>query len=197
MQEASSQDEDHTFPIVFKLPMATSLQAACCVVSSRSWPAFDAYVLSESSLFVYSTKIVLKTCGTTRLLETLPELLSLAASLNMQPRRCKFSRASYLFPELQVRHNNHLVFCRSKDTNVAISTFKSERHKRFSVSYRRNTLTDLDLACSLSCTAASPQRLKFWISILPSLAILAPMSLAMTHMGCSGTSMWPPQLMHP
>ena len=85
--------------------MIILLQAACCVVSFRSWPAFDAYVLSESSLFVYPTKIVLKTCGTTRLLDTVPELLSLAASLDMQIHRCKFSRASYLFPELQVRQS--------------------------------------------------------------------------------------------
>ena len=63
---------------------------------------FDAYVLSESSLFVFPTKLVLKTCGTTRLLDAVPLLLELAASLDMQPRRCKYSRASYLFPELQV-----------------------------------------------------------------------------------------------
>ena len=71
-------------------------------MSVTSGTDFDAYVLSESSLFVYPTKLVLKTCGTTRLLEAVPLLLELAASLEMQPRRCKYSRASYLFPEMQV-----------------------------------------------------------------------------------------------
>ena len=84
------------------------MQAACCIVSCRCWPDFDAYVLSESSLFVYTKKIVLKTCGTTRLLDTLTELLALADSLQMKPSRCKFSRASYLFPELQVGGHLHL-----------------------------------------------------------------------------------------
>lgn len=78
------------------------MQAACCIVSYRHWAAFDAYVLSESSLFVYPKKIILKTCGTTRLLDALPEILSLASSIDMQPQRCKYSRASYLFPDLQV-----------------------------------------------------------------------------------------------
>jgi hypothetical protein len=60
-------------------------------------------VLSESSLFVYPTKWVLKTCGTTKLLRAVPRLLAMAAELSMQPRRCKYSRASFLFPEQQVR----------------------------------------------------------------------------------------------
>ena len=50
----------------------------------------DAYVLSESSLFVYPTKWVLKTCGTTKLLSAVPRLLEMAAQrLGMEPRRCK------------------------------------------------------------------------------------------------------------
>lgn len=77
--------------------------AACTIVSSRTNEALDAYVLSESSLFVYPTKWVLKTCGTTKLLAAVPRLLELAAALGMQPRRCKYSRASFLFPEQQVR----------------------------------------------------------------------------------------------
>jgi S-adenosylmethionine decarboxylase proenzyme len=76
--------------------------AACCIVSARHHAAFDAYVLSESSLFVYPDKAVLKTCGTTRLLDAVPRLLDLAAAAGLAPRRCKYSRASFLFPDLQV-----------------------------------------------------------------------------------------------
>jgi hypothetical protein len=67
--------------------------AACCIVSARHNAAFDAYVLSESSLFVFPDKLVLKTCGTTKLLAAVAPLLQLAAGLGM---------ASFLFPEQQV-----------------------------------------------------------------------------------------------
>lgn len=77
-------------------------QAACCIVSARHNAHFDAYVLSESSFFVYPDKAVLKTCGTTKLLAAVAPLLELAASLGMEPRRAKYSRASFLFPEQQV-----------------------------------------------------------------------------------------------
>jgi hypothetical protein len=76
--------------------------AACTIVSSRSNAHLDAYVLSESSLFVYPTKWVLKTCGTTRLLAAVPRLLEAARiELGMTPRRACFTRASFLFPEQQ------------------------------------------------------------------------------------------------
>ncbi|KAG2483528.1 hypothetical protein HYH03_017635 [Edaphochlamys debaryana] len=75
--------------------------ARCCIVSSRSNEQLDAYVLSESSLFVYPTKWILKTCGTTRLLNSVPRLLEVARELGMEPRRCKYDRASFLFPENQ------------------------------------------------------------------------------------------------
>ena len=76
--------------------------AACTIVSSRSNAHFDAYVLSESSLFVYPTKYVLKTCGTTKLLSSVPRLLTAVAEIGMQVDRVKFSRATFLFPEQQV-----------------------------------------------------------------------------------------------
>lgn len=75
--------------------------AACEIVSVRNGSQFDAYVLSESSLFVYPDRLVLKTCGTTRLLDAVPRIVELAAGLNLTPARVKYTRASFLFPEQQ------------------------------------------------------------------------------------------------
>lgn len=75
--------------------------AACEIVSVRNGSQFDAYVLSESSLFVYPDRMVLKTCGTTRLLDAVPSIVELAAGLNLTPARVKYTRASFLFPEKQ------------------------------------------------------------------------------------------------
>eukprot|EP00887_Chlorella_sp_A99_P001750 scaffold19.g1750.t1 len=75
--------------------------AACQIVSSRSNEVFDAYVLSESSLFVYADRMVLKTCGTTKLLDCVPHMVELAAGVGMAPARVHYSRASFLFPDQQ------------------------------------------------------------------------------------------------
>mmetsp|Transcript_29250 Transcript_29250/g.95321 ORF Transcript_29250/g.95321 Transcript_29250/m.95321 type:complete len:906 (-) Transcript_29250:30-2747(-) len=78
-------------------------QAQCMIVSHTSNSHFDAYVLSESSLFVYPSKMMIKTCGTTGLLRSIPLLLASAAAVGKEPARVRYSRACYAFPEEQPR----------------------------------------------------------------------------------------------
>lgn len=75
--------------------------AQCTIVSAMSNKAMDSYVLSESSLFIYPLKIIIKTCGTTQLLHSIPPLLKHAASLSLTAHRCRYSRGVFLFPEAQ------------------------------------------------------------------------------------------------
>jgi S-adenosylmethionine decarboxylase len=58
----------------------------------------DAYVLSESSLFVWPFKMMLKTCGTTTLLRCLPRLLKYTALLGLELEWVGYSRKNYSFP---------------------------------------------------------------------------------------------------
>uniref|UniRef100_A0A7S0RQX6 adenosylmethionine decarboxylase n=1 Tax=Pyramimonas obovata TaxID=1411642 RepID=A0A7S0RQX6_9CHLO len=75
--------------------------AQCEIVSHTPGQTFDAYVLSESSLFVYAHTLVIKTCGTTKLLGCVERLLEFANALQMSLRRVKYTRASYKYPEVQ------------------------------------------------------------------------------------------------
>ena len=75
--------------------------AACTIVSHLPNECFDSYVLSESSLFVYPARIVIKTCGTTKLLEAIPKIIDSAAKVGLVPRRCKYTRGTFLFPKAQ------------------------------------------------------------------------------------------------
>lgn len=75
--------------------------AECTIVSCRTSEHFDAYVLSESSLFVYPTKMVLKTCGTTKLLNACGKMIELAEEVGQVACRVKYTRGNYLFPSSQ------------------------------------------------------------------------------------------------
>ena len=89
----------------------------CKVLSIIKSEHVDAYLLSESSMFVFPHKIILKTCGTTTLLLGLRRLLRIAAAdagfpfhnaksledvhVAATPYRVFYSRKNFLFPDKQ------------------------------------------------------------------------------------------------
>lgn len=89
----------------------------CRVLSIIESDHVDAYLLSESSLFVYPHKIVLKTCGITTLLSGIPKMLEIAAleagfphtpafpekglTAAAATHRVFYSRKNYLYPDQQ------------------------------------------------------------------------------------------------
>ncbi|KZV37970.1 S-adenosylmethionine decarboxylase family protein [Dorcoceras hygrometricum] len=75
--------------------------AQCTIVSSLKNDEVDSYVLSESSLFVYPYKIILKTCGTTKLLLSIPPILKLADILGLAVSSVRYTRGSFIFPGAQ------------------------------------------------------------------------------------------------
>jgi S-adenosylmethionine decarboxylase len=89
----------------------------CSVLSIVESEHVDAYLLSESSMFVFPHKVVLKTCGTTTLLYGLPRMLEIAALMagfphvpadpanaiqaTATPYRVFYSRKNFLYPNQQ------------------------------------------------------------------------------------------------
>lgn len=79
-------------------------EVKCKVLSVVEAEDVDAYLLSESSMFVWPHKLILKTCGTTTLLLGLQTLLKIAKEICGFPGvwRCFYSRKSFMFPERQL-----------------------------------------------------------------------------------------------
>ncbi|KAG9290756.1 hypothetical protein G9A89_011719 [Geosiphon pyriformis] len=76
----------------------------CKILTSIENCHVDAYLLSESSMFVYPHKLILKTCGTTTLLVALPRLLEIASEYCQFKKvwRVFYSRKSFMFPDQQL-----------------------------------------------------------------------------------------------
>ncbi|ODV83978.1 hypothetical protein CANARDRAFT_179717, partial [[Candida] arabinofermentans NRRL YB-2248] len=80
----------------------------CKILSKISNNLVDSYLLSESSLFIYSNKLILKTCGTTTTLFCLEKLLELVLKYcNYKFKNFNniykifYSRRSLMFPNKQ------------------------------------------------------------------------------------------------
>jgi S-adenosylmethionine decarboxylase len=73
-------------------------RARCTILSSVSNNYLDAYVLSESSLFVYPYMVVLKTCGTTTLLRCIAVLIDMGRKLGLEIDWVGYSRKNFNYP---------------------------------------------------------------------------------------------------
>ncbi|THH08387.1 hypothetical protein EW145_g2749 [Phellinidium pouzarii] len=76
----------------------------CKILSAVNGLEMDAYLLSESSLFISPHRLILKTCGTTLNLLGLPRILAIAreyAGLS-KVYQCFYSRKAFMFPEKQL-----------------------------------------------------------------------------------------------
>lgn len=73
-------------------------RARCTILSSVSNQYLDAYVLSESSLFVYPYMLVLKTCGTTTLLRCIALLIEFGRKMGLEIDWVGYSRKNFNFP---------------------------------------------------------------------------------------------------
>ena len=80
----------------------------CKILSMKSSPAVDAYLLLESSLFVFPHKMILKTCGTTTTLACIDEIFHTARTFlesqitSQSAYKVFYSRRSFMFPDRQV-----------------------------------------------------------------------------------------------
>jgi S-adenosylmethionine decarboxylase len=73
----------------------------CSILSKLSNQHCDAYILSESSLFVFSSKVIIKTCGQITLLNCIPSLIHYGKRVEATETRVSFSRRNLIFPENQ------------------------------------------------------------------------------------------------
>lgn len=69
------------------------------IISKKSTISLNAYLLSESSLFVWNDRILLITCGETKLINALPEILSIVKKSDIA--LIKYERKNYMFSEKQ------------------------------------------------------------------------------------------------
>eukprot|EP00039_Didymoeca_costata_P025220 m.12648 g.12648 ORF g.12648 m.12648 type:complete len:328 (-) comp4702_c0_seq2:130-1113(-) len=103
--------------------------AACAILSSMSNEYIDAYVLSESSLFVTENTILMKTCGTTALLRAVPLILQLGTSLGLTLSSVRYSRHEYILSS-HLQEEMHQCFKKEsqyldnclRNTNVGVGS---------------------------------------------------------------------------
>lgn len=108
----------------------------CQILSKISTKEMDAYLLSESSLFVYANKMILKTCGTTTTLSCFDKLIelvnrylddsfSLASFKSIY--RVFYSRRTFMFPHKQLPVYRNW----NSELELLHRYFPAERHRSY------------------------------------------------------------------
>lgn len=75
--------------------------AKCKILTTMENEKWTSYILSESSLFVYDDRIILKTCGVTPLLNALDDIILIGKELNLKPAAVLYWRKNFSNPHLQ------------------------------------------------------------------------------------------------
>lgn len=75
--------------------------AKCTILSQIKTVIFTSYLLSESSLFVYNDRVIIKTCGTTMPLNILNPLIDMAKLIGLTPAQIIYSHNVFLDPSRQ------------------------------------------------------------------------------------------------
>ncbi len=98
------------------------IAARCTIIHSEPDTCFDSYILSESSLFVFRDRMMIKTCGTTLPLSALTAMFDAADQYNIKPLDMTYSRSSFVFPDLQLfphdSLDNELQYLNSMEATV-------------------------------------------------------------------------------
>jgi len=97
-------------------------EAKCEIISTTKNSKIDAYLLSESSMFIAKRRFLLKTCGTTTPLDCLERLIYLVEKFTglSKIEDIFYSRKNYTKPELQ--HSPHKNF--EQEVNRLDEVFK-------------------------------------------------------------------------
>jgi S-adenosylmethionine decarboxylase len=131
-------------------------RARCTILSSISNQYVDAYLLSESSLFIYPYMVMLKTCGTTTLLRCIGTLIELGRKVGLEIDWVGYSRKNFTFPgdqafphqsfhqELDYLYE-HRNLCQRLDGNgYTLGPVTSDHWFVFVADHTRRSTADLD-----------------------------------------------------
>uniref|UniRef100_A0A804R940 Protein-serine/threonine kinase n=1 Tax=Zea mays TaxID=4577 RepID=A0A804R940_MAIZE len=100
-------------------------------------------------LFVYPYKILIKTCGTTKLLLAIPRILELAKELSLPLVAAKYSRGTFIFPDAQPSPNKNFV----DEVSFLITSLMASDKKRAYVFFK--TSIDGYTSCAKDMTKLS------------------------------------------